>query len=187
VNNVSDIESESDYSVFAELLQRQAEKKLPPVTRWNPARKGSIDILIDQDGRWLHEGQEIQRKELIQLFSSILRFENGTYYLVTPAEKLAIEVQDAPFLAIDMEIRESPQGQQIGFLTNVGDFVMLDESHPLSVEEGRPYVLVRDGLKALISRSIYYHLVQIAVPSDSDPNLLGVSSNGCFFVLGPRE
>jgi len=171
-------------SQFDVLMQQQAEKKLPPVSSWNPARRGSIDVRIDRNGRWFHDGSEIHRKELVKLFGSILRYEKGHYFLVTPAEKLAIEVEDAPFLIVDMEIRESPEGVEIGFLTSMQDFVVIDEAHPLSMREGRPYVVVRDGLTALIARSVYYHLVELAVPSPEHDGNMGVYSRGVFFKLG---
>ncbi len=172
---------------FARLLKLQAERKLPPVSSWNPTREGSIDIAIDVDGHWLHEGQPIKRKELAKLFASILRYENGHYYLVTPAEKLAIKVADAPFLAVDMEVRQSTQGQEIGFLTNMGEFVVVDEDHPLSVRNTRPYVCVRDGLDALISRSVYYRLVELAEASPRKDGTLGVTSRGRYFELGSEK
>ena len=158
--------------------------KLPPVEKWAPTEQGVIDIKISSDGTWIHEGGQIKREELIQLFSTILIKEEDNYFLVTPAQKLRIEVEDAPFVAINFEVRGKPPETDIIFETNVGDAVLLDRKHLLWVSEGKPYIHVRSGLNALLSRSAYYRLIDYGVEKQ---NQLMVYSSGSPFSLGPTK
>ena len=158
---------------------------LPPVHLWNPPHCGEIDIRIARDGSWWHEGRPIARPELVRLFSTVLRRDADGYYLVTPVEKLRIRVEDAPFLAVGLE----SVGEAVRFVTNVGDVIEAGPDHPIRVEPDqgrgpRPYVRVRGGLDALISRPVFYELVSIGEPQDGR---LGVSSGGCGFDLGALE
>jgi uncharacterized protein len=162
---------------------------LPPVHLWNPPHTGEIDIVIRKDGSWVHEGGVIGREALVRLFSTILRKDPDGVYLVTPAEKLRIAVEDAPFLAV----RVDRDGGALTFVTNVGDEVEAGPDHPIRVDvdpagEPRPYVHVRGGLEALIARPVFYELVELA-EERATPNgrELGVSSNGAWFPLGPVE
>ncbi|HEY1961295.1 MAG TPA: DUF1285 domain-containing protein [Rhizomicrobium sp.] len=172
-------------------LQRElaAGRKLPSVDKWNPAHCGEIDIRIARDGTWFHQGTPVGRRELVRLFSTILRRDRDGYYLVTPAEKMRIEVEDAPFLAVLLEVRGRGREQQLMFTTNVGDEVVADAEHPIRVEnaadtgEPAPYVHVRAGLDARISRNVFYQLADIAVAGDRDGEL-GVWSAGVFFPIG---
>lgn len=173
--------------LFDELIALQQAKRLPPVDAWRPARTASIDIRIDPDGTWYHEGGPIRRKPLMKLFATILRRDPDGYCLVTPAEKLFIEVVDAPFLAVDMEVRGTGAEQEILLITNVDDVVVLDDDHPLRVEglpdTPRPYVRVRGDLDALISRSVYYRLVDLC--EGPDPRgAFTLRSRGARFRLG---
>lgn len=172
-------------TLFATLEAAQADKQLPPVEKWNPEREGHIDIRIARDGTWYHEGAPIRRDALVKLFSTVLRHDPDGYCLVTPAEKLLIEVEDAPFVAVNMESRGSGADTELLFTTNVDDHVVADPDHPLRVdEEGgepRPYVTVRDGLEALIARPVFYRLVDLASPESGE---LVVHSRGERFVLG---
>ena len=118
-------------SLFDELLEQQRNKKLPPVETWKPKNLGAIDIKISRDGTWVHEGGEIKRKELVQLFSTILVKEENSYFLVTPVQKLRIEVEDAPFVAVSFQVRGEPPKTDIIFETNVGDLVVLNKEHIL--------------------------------------------------------
>ncbi|MDZ7825861.1 MAG: DUF1285 domain-containing protein [Gammaproteobacteria bacterium] len=175
-------------SLFESLMAEQQERKLPPVDQWQPEREGEIDIRIARDGTWYHEGAPIRREAMVRLFSTILRREGDRYWLVTPAEKLAIEVEDAPFTAIGLEQEGSGDDQRLLFTTNVGEHVLLDSEHPLRVEEEggepSPYVPVRGGMEALINRPTFYRLVELAEPDPEDRRSLGVRSCGQFFPIG---
>ena len=169
---------------------RQAPGRgLPPVHLWNPAHCGEIDIVIKRDGRWLHEGAVIGREAMVRLFSTILRKDPDGIYLVTPVEKLKITVEDAPFIAVAVD----RDGGDLTFTTNVGDTVVAGPENPIRVEIGlddqpRPYVHVRRGLEALISRSVFYELVDMADERDGPGGVtLGVTSNGTWFPLGSSE
>lgn len=174
--------------LFDALLEAQGQQKLPPVESWHPERKGRIDIRIARDGSWYHEGEPIRREAMVRLFSTILRRDGDEYFLVTPGEQLAIEVEDAPFLAVALERKGAGESQQLLLTTNVGDHVLVDAEHALHVEdrdgEPAPYVHVRAGLHALINRATFYRLVDLAEPSPEDPDVLGVRSAGGFFPLG---
>lgn len=163
----------------------QADKRLPPVGQWHPAREGRIDIRIAADGTWYHEGAPIRRPGMVKIFSSVLRRDADGYCLVTPAEKLLIDVEDAPFLAIDMEVSGSGEGSDLLFTTNVDDYVVVDADHPLWVDEmngqPRPYVHVRDGLDALINRPVFYRLVELGTRVGDE---CCVYSRGRRFSLG---
>jgi hypothetical protein len=159
---------------------------LPPVHLWNPPHCGRIDIRIRKDGAWLHEGSPIGRPALVRLFSTVLRKDPDGFHLVTPAEKLAIEVEDAPFLAV----RVDRDGSVLRFTTNVGDEVEAGPDDPIRVQtdpvtdEPAPYVHVRRGLEARLTRPVFYELVGMAEPRG---DRLGVASNGAWFDLGPAE
>jgi len=164
------------------------EGGLPPVHKWNPDFCGDIDMRIARDGSWHYMGTPIDRKRMVRLFSTILRHDaDGKFYLVTPVEKIGITVDDAPFVAVEMEVRGAGRDQVLAFRTNVDDHVILNSAHPLRVEEDpetgepSPYILVRDRLEALIARSVFYDLVELAEEQDGR---LGVWSEGAFFALG---
>lgn len=170
---------------FGALLKAAADRKLPPVGQWHPERVGDIDIRINSDGRWFHEGTEIKRHRLVELFATVLRRDPDGYCLVTPAEKLRIHVEDAPFIAIDMESDGEGPERRLVLATNVGDHVLVDAAHPITVNdkegEPRPYVEVRDGLRALIARSVFYRLVDLGEVRNGS---VEVWSCGTRFVLG---
>jgi hypothetical protein len=157
---------------------------------WNPAHCGEIDIVIKRNGLWFHEGTPIGREALVRLFSTVLRKDPEGYVLVTPVEKLAITVEDAPFVAI----RVDREGESLSFLTNVGDVVEAGPDNPIRVEmdqasgEPRPYVHVRRGLEALIARPVFYELAEMATRRETpDGPMMGVTSNGAWFAVGPPE
>jgi len=171
-------------SLFA-LFEADKSRKRPPVSRWNPPRVGVSAMRIGADGRWFHQGSEIRRAEMVRLFATILRRDGAQHYLVTPVERLSIDVDDAPFVAVDVEADGEGETQRLAFRTNVDDYVEADADHPIDIRGrapgARPYVLVRDGLDALISRPVYYRLAELAAPG---PNgRAGVWSNGAFFDL----
>lgn len=170
---------------------RQAPGRgLPPVHLWNPAHCGAIDIVIRRDGLWFHEGSPIGRDALVRLFSTVLRRDPEGYVLVTPVEKLAIKVEDAPFVAV----RVDRIGDALRFTTNVGDEVVAGPDNAVRVEidpasgEPRPYVHVRRGLEALISRPVFYELAEMAQDRDTaDGPAMCVHSKGVWFPIGPSE
>lgn len=146
-----------------------------------------FDIHIASDGLWFHEGDFIGRPALVKLFASALRREtDGTFWLATPVERGQITVADAPFIGVILGISGQGLDQQITITTNVGDAVLIDHDHPLRMQAGedteaRPYVLVRDGLDAKLSRPVFYELAALAVPDDDGQ--FGVWSAGTFFPL----
>jgi hypothetical protein len=178
----------------AAIAARLPKNKVPPVHLWHPERCFDIDIRITRDGAWLYNGSPINRRRMIRLFSTVLRQDDDDrYYLVTPAEKIGIKVDDVPFLAVEMTVHGTGREQVLTFRTNVDDEIMAGPEHPIRVavdeksEEPSPYVLVRDRLEALISRSVYYDLVELAVEErqdDSDATIFGVWSAGGFFEIG---
>lgn len=173
-------------------LQREAAsgRSLPPVENWHPAHCGDIDIRITRDGTWFHDGTPIGRKELVRLFSTILRKDGADYVLVTPAEKMRITVEDAPFLAVLMDVEGAGAEQRLVFTTNVGDVTVAGPDDPIRVEtdpatgEPAPYVHVRRGLEAKIARAVFYQLADLAV---AQGEVLGVWSGGAFFPIGPAS
>jgi hypothetical protein len=177
--------------VSAEGLARAAAEAaeggrgLPPVHLWDPPFCGDIDMRIARDGTWFYLGTPIGRKELVRLFAGIIRREGEAYFLVTPVEKVGIRVEDAPFVAVDLERTEGG----VAFVTNVGDRVVADAAHPIRVEreratgEPRPYVLVRRNLEALIDRKSFYRLVEMGEVRDG---WFGVASGGAFFRIIPE-
>ena len=157
----------------------------PPLERWHPPLSGTIDIRIDADGRWFHEGVPMQRQELVKLFASILRFEDDEgFVLVTPVEKWRIHVEDAPFIATALVSRRCGGLPCLCFATNVGEEVCADASHPLflRVSDGvsKPYLQLRHGICAKLSRPVYYELAGLAATRDGR---YGVWSGGVFFPL----
>jgi hypothetical protein len=170
-------------------LQAAAEGHpgLPPLERWNPAYCGDSGMRIARDGTWFHQGEPIRRPGLIRLFSTILRKDEEGFMLVTPAEKLSIMVEDAPFLAVLMTAGDEGENQHLTFTTNVGDIVTAGADHALRFTPDPrsgapiPYLHVRRGLEAKLARSVYYHLVEHAVARGGE---LGVWSDAVFFVLG---
>jgi len=170
--------------IFNELSELERKQSFPPVQSWHPEREGDIDIHIDASGDWYHEGSRFQRKALVKLFSSILRKDADGYCLVTPAEKLRIDVADVPFVAIDVERGDGEKGPELIFTTNVDEYVTADEDHPIWVDASggspRPYIHVRAGLNALISRPLYYRLVDLCTEADGRHWLI---SRGTRFAL----
>lgn len=175
------------------LLKEQAGDRLPPVEKWNPPYCGDIGMRIGADGTWFYQGSPIGRKPLVRLFSRVLRKDDdGKHYLVTPVEKIDVEVDDAPFLAVEMEVKGNGLDQVLTFRTNVDDIVRCGPDHPLRfVEEQhsgglKPYLLVRGRLEALVTRAIYYDLVELALTHDPGTGpRLGVWSDGIFFAMSP--
>ena len=156
-----------------------------PVHKWNPAHCGEIDIVIHADGSWSYNGSPIGRPALVKLFSTVLRKDPQGFVLVTPAEKLSITVEDAPFVAVEMASEGEGAERRIRFRTNVDEMVDAGPEHELRFEEDdgggfRPYVRVRHDLWALLARSAVYDLVDLAEEKDG---VLGVWAGGVFFEM----
>ncbi len=171
------------YAIAADLSAERADGPLP-VENWHPDRVADMDLVIKADGTWVHEGRPIARPALVRLFSRILRRDEDGFALVTPAEKLRIAVEDAPFLVVDHERQDG--GYR--FRTNVGDVVTAGPDHPVMTRDSRelgaavPYLRVRGALDARISRNVYYRLIEEA--ETGEDGTLFIESGGERFVLG---
>ena len=187
----------SDSAGLAALIARatRAGKGLPPVERWNPDFCGDLDMEIRADGTWFYLGTPIGRMPLVQLFSTVLRKDaDGKTYLVTPVEKVGIRVADAPFVAVEMNVSGSGDGQVVTFRTNVGDVVEAGPEHPLRfIDEDdtgglKPYVLVRGRLEALVARPVMYELVGHGEEIEVDGRtMFAVRSKGMTYPIMPAE
>jgi hypothetical protein len=174
---------------LSDIAALNAHNRLPPVEKWNPAYCGDSDMRIASDGTWYHQGSPIGRPAMVRLFSTILRREaDGSFVLVTPVEKLSIAVDDAPFVAVELKSEGQGRSRRLAFRLNTGDVVLADAEHPISITEHddgpHPYVKVRSGLDALIARSVYYELANLALDEEGDPP--GLWSEGRFFALEPQ-
>jgi hypothetical protein len=168
-------------------------KGLPPVHLWNPPFCGDLDMRIAGDGTWFYMGTPIGRPALVRLFSTILKRENGKHFLVTPVEKVGIRVDDAPFLAVEMQKEEGDRGRLLRFRTNVDDWVPCDAGHSLRFETAgdgglTPYLHVRADLWAKVTRALYYDLVDMGEERMVDGQLMfGIESGGEFFAMADAK
>lgn len=177
---------------LAELAAAIDGKSLPPVDRWNPAHCGDSGMRIAADGTWYHMGSAIDRPAMVRLFSTVLRREpDGCHVLVTPVEKLAIDVEVTAFRAVAMTSEGEGETRRVAFELDHADAIILGPAHPLSVADGEhgpsPRLAVRHGLEALIVRPVYYELAAIALaegPKNPKGWPPGVWSDGTFFPLG---
>jgi hypothetical protein len=177
---------------LAASVRSATRKGPPPVHLWNPPFCGDLDIRIARDGTWFYLGTPIGRFELVRLFSSILKLEDGKYFLVTPVEKVGITVDDAPFVAVDFTAEGDGAAQVLTFTTHVGDVTVAGKDNPIRVlrdpetGEPSPYVHVRAGLEALIDRKSFYRLVEIGAHHAVDGiDWFGLWSGGVFFPMIP--
>ncbi|HYI43136.1 MAG TPA: DUF1285 domain-containing protein, partial [Sphingomicrobium sp.] len=165
-----------------------AQRKLPPVDQWNPERCGHSGMRIDRDGTWYHEGAPIRRPAMVRLFSTVLRREpDGRHMLVTPVEKLEIDVESAAFRAVEMTTEGQCKSRTVALKLDSGDALVVGPEHPLSVGDAgglSPRVAVRHGLEAELARPVYYELAEIALAEGQEPP--GVWSSGMFFPLAPQ-
>ena len=175
-----------------EQISKFENESFPPVHLWNPPLCKNIEMKIDREGRWFFMNSPIGRKRMIKLFSKVLRLDlDGEYYLVTPIEKIRVEVEERPFLVIDYQLTIEKNKQIISFETNTGDIFLLDSNHPIHIEtnplneEPRPYVLVRSNLEGLISRNIYYKLIELSeIQKESNEEVFLLKSNAQYFEIG---
>jgi len=170
---------------LADIARLAEARQLPPVEKWNPSHCGDSAMRIARDGTWYHEGSPIGRPEMVRLFSTILRREpDGGFVLVTPVEKLGIEVEDAPFVAVELKSEGEGRDRMLAFRLNTGDAVIAGPGHGLRFERGpQPYLEVRAGLDALVARPVYYELAELALAEGAEPP--GLWSGGVFFALEP--
>lgn len=180
-------------SASSDVLQRlaQSAERLAYSASWQPTELGCSEMRIAKDGRWFHQGSVIKRAALLQLFSRLLRREGEQYFLVTPVEKLSIEVEDAPFVSIDSCVQGAGREQNIYVTTNLNDVLAVGPEHPLRVEldplsqEPSPYVSIGNQLEVRLQRSDFYHLVEYGEEIVVDgQSVLGLWSQGEFYVLG---
>ena len=174
---------------LAELQKLINERRLPPVDQWNPERCGHSGMRIARDGTWHHQGTPIRRPAMVRLFATVLRREpDGRHVLVTPVEKLEIDVEATAFRALEMHMEGEGRERRLAFRLDSGDALILDADHPLRIEETAqgpsPRLLVRHGLEAELTRALYYELAELALAEGEEPP--GIWSCGTFFPLaGP--
>jgi hypothetical protein len=192
VGQKSGKEDEALTSLEALLRSVAPGKRQPPVEQWNPPFCGTIAMRIAADGSWHHEGRPIRRQSLARLFSSLLRKdEDGVTYLVTPQEKLAIEVEDAPLVVVDYAARPSPEGNVLTLRTAMDDVVEVDAAHPMrfALEDGsdglKPYVLVRGRIEALLNRAVTMALLNDERFVDLVGEVPVLRSGAQRFVIAP--
>jgi hypothetical protein len=168
----------------------RAGKGPPPVELWNPPFCGDLDMRIAADGTWFYLKTPIGRPALVKLFASVLKREEGKYFLVTPAEKCGIRVDDAPFLAVELRIEDCEAGRVLSFRTNVDDWVVCGPEHALRFEPEagtgglKPYLHVRRDLWAKVTRTLFFDLVELGEEREVDGKaMFGVSSMGMFFSM----
>jgi hypothetical protein len=179
---------------ITDAARREGAKGLPPVHLWNPPFCGDLDMRIAADGTWFYLGTPIGRLPLVKLFSSVLKREGDKHFLVTPVEKCGIAVDDAPFLAVEMQVEQGGDRQILHFRTNVDDWVVCGPEHGLrfitdAATHGlKPYLHVRRNLWAKVARAVFYDLVELGEERPIDGTLMfGVASMGAFFAMAPAD
>jgi uncharacterized protein len=181
----------ADLDTIAAMAAKAKAGGLPPVHLWNPAFCGDIDMRIASDGTWFYGGTPIGRPAMVRLFSTILRKDPERFVLVTPVERVGITVDDAPFVAVEMQVETTERGPLLRFRTNVDDWTSASATHPIRFEQAaagglKPYVLVRGGLWAKATRAVYLELAALATARIVDGvEMFGVESDGAFFAMAP--
>lgn len=182
---------------IAAAVRREAaegRRGAPPVHHWDPPFCGDLDIRIASDGTWFYMGSPIGRQPLVRLFASVIKREGDRYFLVTPVEKIGIRVDDAPFLAVEMNSETTPAGRLLHFRTNVDDWVACGPDHALRFEPEissgglKPYLHVRRNLWAKVTRALFYDLVELGQERDIDGvAMYGIDSDGTFFPMARAD
>jgi hypothetical protein len=172
----------------------EATRRAPPVELWDPPFCGNLDLRVAADGTWFYLNTPIGRPALVRLFASVLKREGGSYFLVTPVEKCGIQVEDAPFIAVELKVEEAGRGRALIFRTNVDEWIACDADHQLRFdpEPGtgglKPYLYIRRGLWAKVTRRLFFDLVDLGEERViGGRTLFGVSSLGEFFPMAPAE
>ena len=177
-------------SFYQQLGDLGSGDNIPPVETWNPPLSGDIDLIVKNDGSWIHEGRTITRQGLLRTFSRILKREDDHYFLVTPAEKWRIQVESAPFFIVSMQVENPGKSQVITMASNTDNLISLNAEHPLWVEydselNPTPYILVRQNLHGLISRNVYNELCELVETVTTDSKTVWqIRSNNSVFLLG---
>jgi hypothetical protein len=184
----------SGLDAIAGQVRDSKRKGPPPVHLWNPPFCGDLDMRIAADGTWFYLKSPIGRAPLVKLFASVLKREGDNYFLVTPVEKCGIVVEDAPFLAVELRVELTDVGQLLHFRTNVDDLVTCGDEHALRFEMQsetgglKPYLHVRQNLWALVTRPLFFDLVELGEERELDGVLMfGVLSAGRFFAMAPAD
>jgi hypothetical protein len=179
---------------IAGAAQKATGKGLPPVELWNPPFCGDLDMRIAADGTWFYLKTPIGRPALVKLFASVLKREGDKYFLVTPVEKCGIVVEDAPFLAVELNVEQGESGQVLNFRTNVDDWGACGKEHALRFMPEhatgglRPYLHVRRGLWARVTRALFYDLVELGEERQVDAErMFGVASGGEYFAMARAD
>lgn len=186
-------EGQSALESITDALGRSS-KGVPPVELWDPPYCGDLDMRIAADGTWFYLKTPIGRPALVRLFASVLKREGDRYFLVTPVEKCGIRVDDAPFLAVELNIAGGKAGRILNFRTNVDDWIACGPQHVLRFEPEtgtgglKPYLHVRRNLWAKVKRALFFDLVELGEERDVDGTaMFGVASDGAFFPMAPAE
>ncbi len=186
-------EGQSGLEAITGAIQRTG-KGPPPVELWNPPFCGDLDMRIATDGTWFYLKTPIGRPALVKLFASVLKREGDKYFLVTPVEKCGIRVDDAPFLAVELNVENSDAGRLLNFRTNVDDWVACGPQHEMRFvpEPGtgglKPYLHVRRDLWAKVTRALFFDLVELGEEREVEgKTMFGVSSGGTFFAMAPAD
>jgi hypothetical protein len=210
-------DARSGLEVIADTVKTDSGKGPAPVHLWNPPYCGDIDMRIAADGTWFYQGTPIGRPALVRLFAAVLKREGEKYFLVTPVEKCGIVVEDAPFMAVEMQVAEMrgtdpgtttdpdttadlstttapATGRELCFRTNVDDWVVCGPGHPLRFETDaatgglKPYLHVRSDLWAKVTRAVWYDLVELGETREIDgTEMFGVASGGEFYAMAPAS
>ena len=168
---------------LTEIASLAAERKLPPVESWQPEHQAESKMQIAADGKWYHQGSEIKRPAMIRAFSTLLRRDSDDrYWLVTPQQKLSIEVEDAPFVAVELQTEGEREARTIAFRLNSDDLIVAGPDHQIELHDELPYLHVRNGLWAKLARPVYYELAEIALTEN--PEAPNIWSNGQRFAIG---
>jgi hypothetical protein len=193
---VKQTDPSSNSTVEANLTENGGSGNSSPILAANAGKRplidcGDLDMRIARNGTWFYRGSPIGRLPLVKLFASVLHREaDGRYWLITPAERGRIEVEDVPFLVVALTVEGEGRDQQLIFRTNLDEFVTAGPDNPLRVEtaasgEPSPYILIRDALEARLAHAVFYDLVELGIEEQvGDTRQFGVWSRGAFFWLG---